>query len=511
MTLTTAPSVAAPHTPPAVPVSAPPTTSAAPDPAQHAVAPSPARALTGAGLAALLVAFLPVNMTFGSVNLLESAITGDLGVTASGGQLVLSAYTTAFAATLVVAGRLGDRFGRRRLLAAGVGAFGVASVLAALAPNLVTLVVLRAVLGVAAGLFTPQVLSTIQSTAPAKLRALGVTLFAAVGGIATMAGQLLAGAVSQAAGDHWGWRLVQILTGAIGAAALLALRTVPESRSTAPLTLDLRGAALLGTGLLLVVVPLTLGASAGGPAPVLAMLAAGGAVLTAFARSQRAAERRGELPVVPPSVLRTPAVRQGLIMSLLFFTGYGAFLYEFSALAQGAFGVDAWGTVVLLLGFGAGFIVTALALPAVERRTGRWTMTGAAIGQAAVLVALAVTVSGTHGGAPWALQPLLIALGVTQALMYGPVLRTVLSRTPTWAAGVAGGLFTTLQQLGLGLGVALLGGLFHAVADATADGSAAAGLPRGFAAAMAVQAALALAFAYFATRIARAGAPKATV
>ncbi|MGW0854421.1 MFS transporter [Streptomyces sp. NPDC002690] len=491
MTVTTAPPA---HT----------TTSA---PAPHTVASPPARALTGAGLAALLIAFLPVNMTFGSVNLLEPAITGDLGVTASGGQLVLSAYTTAFAATLVVAGRLGDRFGRRRLLAAGVGAFGVASVLAALAPDLVTLVVLRAVLGVAAGLFTPQVLSTIQSTAPAKLRALGVTLFAAVGGIATVAGQLLAGAVSQAAGDHWGWRLVQILTGVIGAVALLALRTVPESRSTAPLALDLRGAALLGTGLLLVVVPLTLGTSAGGPAPVLAMLAAAGAVLTVFARSQRAAERRGELPVVPPSVLRTPAVRQGLIMSLLFFTGYGAFLYEFSALAQGAFGVTAWGTVVLLLGFGAGFIVTALALPAVERRTGRWTMTGAAVGQAAVLVGLALAVSSTHGHTPWALQPLLILLGVTQALMYGPVLRTVLSRTPTWAAGVAGGLFTTLQQLGLGLGVALLGGLFHAVADATADGSA-AGLPRGFAAAVAVQAALALAFAFFATRIARAGAPE---
>ncbi|MFF8499711.1 MFS transporter [Streptomyces anulatus] len=474
-------------------------------PTAHAGASHPARALTGAGLAVLLVAYLPVNMTFGSVNLLEPAITDDLGVTVSGGQLVLSAYTTAFAATLVVAGRLGDRFGRRRLLAVGAGAFGVASVLAALAPNLVTLVALRAVLGIAAGLFTPQILSTIQSTAPEKLRALGVTLFAAVSGIATVTGQLLAGAVAQAAGDHCGWRLVQMLTGAIGAAALFALRTVPESRSTAPLALDLRGAALLGAGLLLVVVPLTLGTSAGGPAPVLAMLAAGGAVLAVFVRSQRAAERRGELPVVPPSVLRTPAVRQGLIMTLLFFTGYGAFLYEFSALCQGAFGVDAWGAVVLLLGFGAAFVVTALALPAVERRTGRWTMTGAAIVQAAVLLGLAFTVNGTDGGSPSALQPLLIVLGVTQALMYGPVLRTVLSRTPTWAAGVAGGLFTTLQQLGLGLGVALLGGVFHAVATATAGGPA-TGLPHGFAVAVTVQAALALAFAFLAARIAPAGA-----
>ncbi|MEU5388560.1 MFS transporter [Kitasatospora cineracea] len=479
-------------------------------PLTRSAAPRPARALTGGGLAVLLLAYLPVNMTFGSVNLLEPAITADLGVGVSGGQLVLSAYTTAFAATLVVAGRLGDRFGRRRLLAAGVGAFGAASVLAALAPNLVVLVVLRAVLGAAAGLFTPQVLSTIQATAPGRLRALGVTLFAAVSGVATVTGQLLAGAVAQAVGEHWGWRLVQVLTGVLGAAALVALRTVPESRSTAPLALDLRGAALLGTGLLLVVVPLTLGTSAGGPAPVSVMLAAGAAVLAVFARSQRAAERRGELPVVPPSVLRTPAVRRGLVMTLLFFTGYGAFLYEFSALAQGAFGVDAWGTVLLLLGFGAAFVVTALVLPAVERRTGRWTMTGAAVGQAAVLLGLALTVDGTRDGAPATLQPLLVLLGVTQALMYGPVLRTVLSRTPTWAAGVAGGLFTTLQQLGLGLGVALLGGLFHAVATAAADGGGAGGgagggLSRGFAVAVTVQAVLALAFAFLAARIARAG------
>ncbi|SKC80762.1 MFS transporter [Krasilnikoviella flava] len=472
-----------------------------------AAAPTTARAarpgvLTGLGLAVLLVAYLPVNMTFGSVNLLAPAITTDLGVAMSGGQLVLSAYTTTFAATLVVAGRLGDRYGRRRLLAAGLAAFAALSVLAAFAPSLPVLVALRAGLGIAAGLFTPQVLSTIQATAPERLRALGVTLFTAVSGVATIAGQILAGAVAGLAGEHLGWRAVQAATGVIAVAALLALRTVPESRSSAPLALDLRGAALLGSGLLLLVVPLTLGASAGWPAPLLGMLAAAGVVLALFARSQRAAERRGDLPVVPPSVLRTPAVRLGLVMTLLFFTGYGAFLYEFSALAQGALGVDAGGTVVLLLGFGGGFVATALLLPVIERRTGRWTMTGAAIAQAAVLGALALVVGSGHGGATAALQPLLVALGSAQALMYGPVLRTVLSRTPTWAAGVAGGLFTTLQQLGLGLGVALLGGLFQTVA-AAAPAGATAGLPRGFAVAAVVQAGLALVFAALAARIAR--------
>ncbi|UFU07078.1 hypothetical protein [Ruania halotolerans] len=82
-------------------------------------------------------------------------------------------------------------------------------------------------------------------------------------------------------------------------------------------------------------------------------------------------------------------------------------------------------------------------------------------------------------------------------------------KRPCWAVGVAGGLFTTLQQLGLGLGVALLGGLFHAVASATVEGSAAPGgsaaaLPIGFAVAVTVQAGFALVFAALAARIARA-------
>jgi len=479
-----------------------PTTARATRRAAAVEAVTPTRALTGLGLAVLLLAYLPVNMTFGSVNLLAPAITSDLGTAISGGQLVLSAYTTTFAATLVVAGRLGDRYGRRRLLAVGLTAFAALSMLAAVAPSLTVLVALRAALGVAAGLFTPQVLSTIQATAPDRLRTLGVTLFTAVSGVATIAGQVLAGAVAGLAGEHLGWRLVQAATGAIAAAALLALRTVPESRSSAPLSLDLRGATLLGAGLLLLVVPLTLGASAGWPPALIGMLAAAGVVLALFARSQHRAERRGELPVVPPSVLRSPAVRLGLVMTLLFFTGYGAFLYEFSALAQGALGADAWGTVVLLLGFGGAFVATALAMPVIERRTGRWTMAGAAVAQALVLGALAVVVGGGHGGTTAVLQPLLMALGAAQALMYGPVLRTVLSRTPTWAAGVAGGLFTTLQQLGLGLGVAVLGGLFQSVA-ARADGGAAAGLPGGFVVAVVVQAGLALTFAALATRVAR--------
>jgi MFS family permease len=502
--------------PPATtPPSSPSATSpSATNPSVSPRTPSDARALTAGGLAVLLLAFLPVNFTFGAVNLLVPAITADLHTGPSGGQLVLSAYTTTFAAGLVISGRLGDRYGRRRLLVIGLVAFGSLAVLTGLAQSLTALVALRAALGLAAGLFTPQVLTTIQATAPAVLRTRGIILFTAAGAVASIAGQVVAGAIAVSMPEHLAWRAVQVVTGAIALLALTGLRAVPESRSPAPLGLDLRGAALLGGGLVALVVPLTLGPTAGWPAWSLGLLGAAVVILTAFVFAQRATERRGGLPVVPPSVLRVPVVRIGLLMTLLFFVSYGAFLYEVSQYARAAWGADGWDVAMVTLGFGGGFLVAALVLPGILGRVGPRIMVYAASGQAVALLGIALVV-GLDGGrsAPPELQPLLIVLGAVQALMYGPALQTVLSRTPDWAAGVAGGLLTTLQQLGIGLGVALLGGLFHAVADAAggpAGGTAAAaatgsgsGLAVGLVTALAVQAACAVVFALLAHRVAR--------
>jgi predicted MFS family arabinose efflux permease len=267
------------------------------------------------------------------------------------------------------------------------------------------------------------------------------------------------------------------------------------------------------------VVPLTIGPTAGWPAWSLGLLAASAGMFAVFVVTQLRAERRGLLPVVPPSVLRVPVVRIGLVMTMLFFVTYGAFLYEISEYSQTVWGTDGWGTALLLLGFGGAFVVTALVLPRILRRVGPRIMVYAATVQAVVLLGIALVI-GVDGGqsAPLVLQPLLVALGAVQAMMFGPALQTVLSRTPTWAAGVAGGLLTTLQQLGLGLGVALLGGLFHAVAGAAggpAGGTAAAdatgsgtGLAVGLVTALAVQAACAVVFALLAHRVARHSAAR---
>ncbi|UVY85206.1 MFS transporter [Brachybacterium sp. NBEC-018] len=450
-------------TPPALAAPAPPTGPAVgPDPA--------AGTLTRGGLAVLLLAYAPVNIVFGSANVLADPIGRDLGADASGQQLVLAAYTTAFAASLVIAGRLGDRWGRRRLLLVGSLSMVLMSVLTAFAPTLHAAVVLRVLLGVAAGLLTPQVLSTIRAAAPEPLRTTGLMLFAAVAGVSTVVGQLMAGLVASALPEHLGWRAVQLLIGLIALIGAAGLPRVPRTRSSAPLALDAGGAALLGATLLLLVIPLTLGRSAGWPLWTLLSLAAGVLALALFWMLQRRSERAGRLGVVPPSALALPVVHRGLLMALLFFVTYGAFLYEVTSFAQLRTDGGTLGPALLVLGFGIAFVTASALLPRLLPGAGPRTMTRAAVAQALALLALAALVLTGHSS-PMALQWGLVPLGAAQALMFGPLLSTVLSQAPQWAAGIASGLFATAQQLGLTLGVAVLGGLFWSLAGA--DGGAA--------------------------------------
>lgn len=323
--------------------------------------------------------------------------------------------------------------------------------------------ILRVLLGVTAGLLTPQVLATIQSTSSGSARSRGLMLFVAVSGASTVVGQISAGALAAALPDHIGWRTVQVLTGLIALAGVAGLRLVPRTRSSAPLALDAAGAAVLATSLLAIVVPLTLGRSLGWPVWTILSLAAGAGLLAWFWALQRRAERAGIVPVVPPAVLRLTVVRRGLIMTLLFFTTYGALLYELSAFAQLRYALGSLGPALLVLGFGIAFIATSLALPRLFPAADERTMTAAGLAQAVVLAVIALLVASGHHDIA-SLQWALIPLGAVQALMFGPLLQAVLSRTPQWAAGVSSGLFATTQQLGLTLGVALLGGLFWSLA-----------------------------------------------
>ena len=195
-----------------------------------------------AALLTLIVgAFLPI-LSFFVINVALPEIAVDLDASASSLQLVVGSYGIANAALVVVGGRLGDAFGRRRLFMLGMALFTLFSLLCGLAPDIGSLLVLRVGQGASAALMTPQVLATIAATLTGASRVRAFGLFGAAGGIAAAAGQIVGGALASADVLGLGWRSVFLMNVPIGIAAyVVAHRVLPETRADKRLPLDAMG------------------------------------------------------------------------------------------------------------------------------------------------------------------------------------------------------------------------------------------------------------------------------
>lgn len=452
-------------------------------------------------LAAFLAAF-----TFGSINLLAPALSAELKADGLQQSFILSSYTTVLAAVLILAGRLGDRYGRRRVLAWGLIIFALASIAAGLSPSVALLIASRAVQGIGIGLVLPQVLSTIQATSTGEKRVRALAVFAAIAGAGTVIGQMLSGVMLSA--DFFGltWRPVMFLSAIVALIALCLTPLVRATKSEAPLSMDALGAILLGVALAAFIVSMTL-FSAGtlfwlAGALLLAAVVFGGL----FLRREKSLESSGLIPLAPPSLFRVRALRSGLLMNLLFFTGYGAFMFEFSSLTQRGMHYSGLGSGLAIVLFALTFVITSIYLHHITRKLGKHTMLVGAISQLLALAVLSteLMVEGSQVE-QWQMQIALVLMGASQAIMFGPLINTVMSQIPSWAAGLSGGLFSTVQQLALSLGVAVLGSLYFALSKLQEFG-----FFGGFAFCLTIQIAVTALFGLLSWRLHRQGPATAT-
>ncbi|GAA1049753.1 MFS transporter [Arthrobacter russicus] len=412
-----------------------------------------------------LAAFL-ATFTFGSMNLLAPVFGTELKADGLQQSFILSSYTTVLAAVLILAGRLGDRFGRRRVLAWGLLVFAVASVGAGLSNSVALLIVARVLQGIGIGLVLPQILSTIQATSSGEKRTIALARYAAIAGIGTVVGQMASGALLTADLFGLSWRPVMFLAAGVASISLALIRLVRPTRSDAPLSMDLWGAILLGLALAAFIVSMTLFSAGAAIWLAVVLLLAAVVVGGLFARREKSLESAGAIPLAPPSLFRVRALRMGLAMNLLFFTGYGAFMFEFSSLTQRGMHYSGLGSGLAIVLFALAFVVTSVYLHRISRRLGKHTMLVGAGFQLLALAALAVELllEGSQVQ-QWHLQIALVLLGAAQAVMFGPLINTVMSQIPSWAAGLSGGLFSTVQQLAFSLGVAVLGGLYFTLSQ----------------------------------------------
>jgi MFS family permease len=284
--------------------------------------------LSPVGLATVLLgAFLAIADVF-IVNVALPTIDADLHPSAATLQLVVAGYTVPYALMLVLGGRLGDLFGRRRLFMAGVASFTVFSLLCGLAPTAFVLIVFRAAQGAAAALMVPQVLATIQSATEGQDRARAIGLYGATAGIAAVVGQVAGGFIVDANIGGADWRPIFLVNVPVGIAALaLAWRSVPSTRAAEPAPIDGLGTGLLAVAVLGLLVPVTEGRTFGWPLWSWALLALVVPAVAAFVLVERRLEHAGRHPLVPPTLLRLPGMRPGLAIAMLFFSGFAAFLF----------------------------------------------------------------------------------------------------------------------------------------------------------------------------------------
>ncbi|MFF9237633.1 MFS transporter [Streptomyces sp. NPDC014801] len=414
-------------------------------------------------LAVALTATLMASFDLFVVNVATEALRTGLHAGDAALELVVSGYGSAYAAGLVTGGRLGDRYGHRRMFVTGMAAFTAASLLCGLARSPGELVAARLAQGLAAAVMVPQVLSLVTLRFPAGHRGRATAWYGAVSGIGAVAGQLLGGLLLQADVLGLGWRAVFLVNVPVGVvAALLALRLLPPPAPDAPRRgFDPRGAAGVTLTVALLLAPLSLGREQGWPAWTWASLALAAVTGAVTLRGQRALRARGGEPVIDPVLLRTRSFARPLTAVGLFQLYFGAYMFTLALLLQAGLGAPPFTAALAFLPQAVLFSAASLLSGRLTARYGTAVpLAGSALAVAGLaLLAAQVLATGRDTGA-LTLMPELAVVGLGNGLLLPPLIGQALSGVRGPDAGAASGTLNTVQQLAGSLGVTLLGTLF---------------------------------------------------
>jgi MFS family permease len=388
------------------------------------------------------------------------AIRRDLGGSFASLEWISAAYTLAMSVTLIVGSRLGDLFGRRRVLLAGLTGFSTASALCALAPTAGALVAGRALQGALAAVTVPQGFGLIRELfgEEGQQRAFGV--FGPVMGLAAVAGPLVGGGLVDLDLFGTGWRAIFLVNVPLGLAAIAAgRRYLPRTAPAAPgARLDVPSAALAVAGGVAVVYPLIQGREQGWPAWSFALLVGGVLTLVAFGGLQVRRRRQGRAPLIEPSILQRRPYVAGLAVVLGFIGAMGGMMIALNVMYQAGLGLTplacAMATVTIPVFAIAGSITSSLLLGRIGRATMQIGIATMALGLVVVDLVMRSAAGGLSG---WDLAAPLALTGFGMGMVFVPMFDVILAGVAPHELGSASGLLESVQQLAMSLGIAVVG------------------------------------------------------
>ncbi len=384
------------------------------------------------------------------VNVALPTIQADLHANLSDLQWVVDAYTLPFAALLLTAGTLGDRFGRKRLFLGGLVLFVLGSLLCGVAPALSWLLFGRVVQGVGAAALMPGSLAVLVAAFPEpRQRAQAIGLWAGVSGVALAAGPLVGGVLIQIAS----WPAIFFVNLPIGVVALaLGWPLLSESRNPKAQGLDLPGQVLVTGGLTCLIIALIQGGSQGWTSPVILGLFSGAAVcLAAFLL----VESQVREPMLPLGLFRNRVFSVANVAALLlFFAMLGTFFFvtQFFQAVQGYTPLEA-GLRTLPTTMGIFLIAPFAGLLTARLGPRLPVVLGGLLAGGALLLVTRIEPDSSYATLWWDFG----LVGIGFGLMISPLTAAVLSATPPARAGLGSSVNNTSRQVGGTLGVAVLG------------------------------------------------------
>ena len=401
-------------------------------------------------LAVLCLALLIVVLDNTILNVALPKIQEDLHATQSQQEWMVDSYTLAFAALLFTFGVLGDRLGRKRLLASGMLVFGIGSAASAWASSPGMLIATRVLMGIGGAAVTPSTLSIITNVFDPRERGKAIGIWAGISGMAIAIGPITGGALLQS--FWWGSVfLINIPVVIVGVIATILI--VPESKDPHPQHIDLFGVVLSVVGLVGLVYGIIKGGEDDkwGSAGVLVPLVAGVVLLVVFVLL----ERRSEHPSLDVTLFKNPAFSAAsAAISLVFFGLFGAtfFLTYYLQFDRGYTPLQAG---IRLLPVAIAILVFAPRSSKLAKRIGsKATVAG---GMTLSMIAYLGYQLLDTGTSIWVLEGMLLIQGIGMANVMAPATESFMSALPRERAGAGSAVNNTMRQVGGALGVAILG------------------------------------------------------
>ncbi|HEX7658142.1 MAG TPA: DHA2 family efflux MFS transporter permease subunit [Pseudonocardiaceae bacterium] len=412
-----------------------------------------------AALAALCIGFFMIMLDTTIVNVAIPTMLRDLHASLNEVVWVNSAYLLTFAVPLLLAGRLGDRLGRKNVFLFGMVVFTAASLWCGLSTSAMMLIIARAVQGLGAAAMTPQTMAFITNLFPPAKRGAPMGAWGAVAGVATIAGPLLGGLLV----DNFGWQWIFMVNVPIGIIGLvLAVILVPGRQQRHQHRFDLVGTALSSLGLLGVVFGLQNGQQYDwgrvfGPITVPEIIGAGVLLLIAFVISQW--RNRAE-PLMPLSLFAHRNFSAASIAGMAIgFAMIGMFL-PLTIYFQSVLGMSPLmaGVLTAPMSLVSGF-VAPLAGRLSDRISGKYVaMSGFVLLSAGIAIIVA---QARPGSDPWSLIPGLLVMGLGVGCVFSPIANVATTDMPLPMMGAASGVFNTTRQVGGVIGSAAIGVLLQ--------------------------------------------------